>query len=610
MMFPPLLYLQNQSSPIILNVDATQAPMHIIHTDEMIPMHSGDQSLNFAQWIPGNHTPSGDIGALAGLHFYVNGTEIPWRRDLVDMYKFHFIMPSSGSVIEAKFDYLSPSSDAVLDTINWYETALFPNDQDLHRVIMQTNLTLPDGWKEGGTLDIDSQSANTIHFKPQSVSWLYDHPILTGKYLIEHPITDASSDDGEHAIDIVAESPDDLVISPEFATDLHNLVQQERAPFGNVGHYRKYHWLLTLTNGLGAFGVEHHECSDDRINEDTLTSGNGLHGFLAILLPHEFFHSWNGKFRRPIGLVNGGFTKPMEDDGLWVYEGLTEYYGEVMAARSGFWNEQQFMANMFSNYYSVIGPGRTWKPLQDTADFEANGGRGGGRQAAYGSFRRGSDYYAEGSLIWLETDVKIRQLTNGGKSLDDFLKLYAGESQGANGVVAMKPYKADEIYALLNKVTPYDWKGFLESRLNDKNPVPPLGGIENGGYKLTYSDGSQSGGSRRFGANFTTSIGLAVGAGGVISNEWVGSPAYNAGVGATMTIVTVNGQPYSADILRQAIIDNETTPSLIKLTLKQGKYTTEVTINYQGGLHIPAFEKDNSKPDIISNILAPRSDAK
>lgn len=599
------------SSPqITLNVDASQAPLHIVHTQETMKVTPGPFSVNFAQWIPGQHQPTGKIDALADLHFYVHGKEIPWRRDLVDLYQFHLNIPANAHHLYIKFDFLAPSSDEFLCVVNWYNFALFPSQGDLHQVIAKTTLKLPTGWKEAGSLDVASkdEDENEISFKPVSISWLFDHPVLTGKYLLKHPITAKNSNWGEHAIDIVADSPSDLKVSPELAKDLRHLVQQERTVFGNVGHYRKYHWLLTLSNRMGSFGVEHHECSDDRIFESALTSPFGVHGFLAILLPHEFFHSWNGKFRRPAGLVNDGFTKPMKDDGLWVYEGLTDYYGEVMAVRSGFWTEQNFMQNMFRSYTSVLGPGRLWKPLQDTADFEPyTGGPGlvGGQGGNYWrAERRGDDYYPEGDLLWLAVDVKIMQLTDGKKNLDDFLPLFAGGREGKNGVVAMKPYHMSELFADLNKVVHYDWKGYLETRLQRKTPQPPISGIINGGYKIVNSDGGKAAGG--FNAPLIYSLGISVGQDGKIFNEWIDSPAYKAGIGPAMSIVTVDGKTFTYALLKDAVVRAEKSPDPIVLTLRENNVMTTATIDYHGGLQIPHFVKDKSGPDLIKEILAPR----
>ena len=373
--------------------------------------------------------------------------------------------------------------------------------------------------------------------------------------------------------------------------------------FGDVGHYRKYHWLLTLSDNLGSFGVEHHECADDRVAENTFVDDDTAKRS-SLLLPHEFFHSRNGKARRPAGLVTGGYEKPMKDDLLWVYEGLTEYYGELLSARGGLISAQEWLEEMAANALSVSGPGRTWRPLQDTADsstflYVAGGGWGG--------WRRSTDFYQEGSLIWLEADVTIRRLTGGKKTLDDFCALFHGQAD--NGRVWVKAYGAVDVFDALNEVAPFDWKAFFEKRLKSKAAEPPLAGITDGGYRYVLTDAPNmftdpwalDGSLNAFG-----SLGIHVTADGLVDNAWPGLPAYAAGVSNGMKIVAVNGRRFSVDELKRALAGSKTVTTPMELIVENGGYFKTVKIDYHGGLRYPHLERVAGKEDGLTAIAAPR----
>jgi predicted metalloprotease with PDZ domain len=324
------------------------------------------------------------------------------------------------------------------------------------------------------------------------------------------------------------------------------------------------HWLLTLSDNLGQFGVEHHECADDRVAENTFVDDDAAKRS-SLLLPHEFFHSWNGKARRPAGLVNSGYEQPMKDDLLWVYEGLTEYYGELLAARSGLIAATEWFDELASDALTVGEPGRTWRPLRDTADsspflYLASPGWSG--------WRRSTDFYQEGALIWLEADVTIRRLTGGRKSLDDFCAMFHGQND--NGRVWMKPYDASDIYAALNAVAPFDWKAFFERRLSSTSSDVPTGGLEGGGYRLVYTDVPNmftDPWALNGGVNALGSIGLLVGTDGTVADAWPDRPAFQAGVSSGMKIIAVNGRRFSADELKRAIAGTAVPASSLEFIL-------------------------------------------
>ena len=442
--------------------------------------------------------------------------------------------------VTATYDYVVPtgggafgttaSTNAKIAVINWYTVGLYPMGENPDAITVTASLKRPAAGSTAARWTSHGLTGDTIHYAPTSLAMLNDHPVLLGEHFRSIVLWPAGSDVGEHVIDVVADSEWALQF-PQARIDAYKrIVLEERGVFGGVGHYRKYHWLLTLSDNLGSFGVEHHECADDRVAENTFVDDDAAKRS-SLLLPHEFFHSWNGKARRPAGLVNGGYEQPMKDDLLWVYEGLTNYYGELLSARAGLISAQEWIDEIAADAMAVSHPGRTWRPLQDTADsapflYTSGGGWSG--------WRRSTDFYAEGTLIWLEADVTIRQLTNGRKTLDDFCALFHGQND--NGKVWVKPYDADEVYRTLNTVAAYDWKGFFEKRLQSKSADLPLGGVENGGFKLVYTDAANmftDPWALDGGLNALGSLGIHVAADGTVDNASAGTAGICGGASRT-----------------------------------------------------------------------------
>lgn len=615
---------QAQNAPvahtaITLNVDATDAPLKILHATASMPVRAGRMSLFYPKWIPGEHMPSGPIQNLAGLHIFADGRELEWRRDLVEMNAFAFTVPAGASTLTARYDYTVPaaggafgslpSTNANIAVINWNSVALYPAGENPAEITVTTTLKAPAGWKHGGALDIASVDGQTIHYAPTSLELLIDHPVLLGEHFRSIVLWPASSPVGEHVLDVVAD--DDWALRfPDSRVEIYKrIVLEERAVFGGVGHYRKYHWLLTLSDNLGAFGVEHHESADDRVAENTFVDDDAAKRS-SLLLPHEFFHSWNGKARRPAGLVNGGYEQPMKGDLLWVYEGLTNYYGELLAARAGLISPAEWMEEIAADAMTLTAPGRTWAPLQDAADaapflYTAAGGWSGWRRQVPGGLPA---FYNEGTLIWLEADVTIRTLTNGKKSLDDFCALFHGQND--NGRVWMKPYDADEIYRTLNTVAPYDWKTFFETRLKSKSADIPLGGVEKGGFKLVYGEAPNiftdpwalDGGLNAFG-----SLGIHVAADGTVDEAWQNRPAFAAGISNGMKLVAVNGRRFSVDELQRALRDSKQATTPMEFIVDNSGYFKTVHVDYHGGVRYPHLERVSGARDVLTVIAGARA---
>jgi predicted metalloprotease with PDZ domain len=598
-------------APMTLVVDASEAPLKLIHARLTVPAAPGPLTLVYPKWLPGEHMPSGPIGNLVGLHFESGGTELEWRRDPVEMTAFHLTVPAGAPAVVARYDFVVPTAAAAFTTgpsanakccvLNWNTVLFVPQGSSPDELQIKASLTLPEGWKQGGSLAIESESGSEIYFAGTSLTMLVDHPVVLGEHYRRIDLWPATSEPGEHAIDAIADSAWALDFPPERIEAYKRLVREERAVFGGVGHYTKYHWLLTLSNDLGQFGLEHHECADDRVPEKAFVDDDEARRDYS-LLPHEFFHAWNGKTRRPAGLVTGGYEKPMQDELLWVYEGLTNYYGEVLGARAGLVSTEDWLETLAADAQSVAGPGRRWRPLQDTADsspflYTAGGGWDG--------YRRGTDFYAEGSLIWLDADVQIRRSTGGKKSLDDFCALFHGE--GDNGRVYVKPYTAEDVFAALAEIAPLDWKAFFEERLTAKGDALPLGGITAGGWEFVRDERPNDFAEPPGGAlDATGSLGLSVADDGTVSDAWPAYPGFEAGVAPGSKIIAVNGRRYSADELKRALRGSRTSREPITFILENGTYYSVVEVEYHGGERYPHLVRKDGTPDVLSAIVAPR----
>jgi predicted metalloprotease with PDZ domain len=428
-----------------------------------------------------------------------------------------------------------------------------------------------------------------------------DSPVISGRYYRAIQLTPGQNP--SHEIDIAADSAAALAMTPETQLQLHNLVTEAYALFG-VRHYRDYHFLLTLSDDVAHFGLEHHESSDDRTAERSLIDEAERVEF-ASLLPHEYVHSWNGKFRRPAGLATPDYQQPMKDDLLWVYEGLTEYLGEVLTARSGLQTPEQWredFAGLIAQYENR--PGRDWRPLQDTADaapflYDAT--------SDWSNWRRGTDFYEEGELLWMEVDETLRTITKDKKSIDDFCKIFHG---GEGGQPELKTYTFEDVVTTLNSVAPYDWAGFLRARLDGVATKTPNEAVEKSGWKLVYNEQPNTMMeiaeelARR--ASFSLTVGFTASDDGVVGDVIHGGPAYNVGIGPGMKIVAVNGAQFSPEAMRDAITAAKNTTTPLQLIVANGAQFRTYSVDYHGGLRYPHIERDESRPDYLGEITHPR----
>jgi predicted metalloprotease with PDZ domain len=594
-------------------LDATDAPRKILHAQLTIPATPGTLTLYYPKWIPGEHAPSGPAIDLAGLKFTANGQFLKWRRDLADNWTIHVEVPGGVQEVHASLDYLEASgSDQSLFSagasatqkmlvISWNQVLLYPKGWTADQLMYSASLRLPPGWKFGTPLLVALKSGDEIHFEPVSLYTLVDSPVISGEYLKVVPLNQGQNPPVE--MDIAADSAIALEPPPEVWENYSNLVKQAITLFGAT-HYRDYHFLFSLSDHVAHFGLEHHESNDSRSEERTLIDSE-IRALHAGLLPHEYVHSWNGKYRRPADLTTSDYEQTMQDDLLWVYEGLTEYLGDVLTARSGLRTPQQYRDELARSAAMLDHrPGRTWRNLQDTADAAALLYY---TSKEWDSWRRSVDYYDEGELDWLWADSIIRQRTGGKKSMDDFCKLFYG---GPSTPPTVKTYTFDDVVNTLNQIAPYDWRGFWNERLSSHGLGAPLGGIEGTGWKIVY-DESRSELMRAWEDDHRTvnaafSVGLLVKENGEVEDTIEGMDPAHAGIGPGMKIVAVNGRRFTPQVFRDALYVEKNSSQPLQLLVENADYFRTFSLDYHGGEKYPHLVRDESKADALSEIIRAR----
>jgi predicted metalloprotease with PDZ domain len=612
---PPIVAPVDTPYPgtISLLVDVTNITDRIFNVHETIPIKGRDITLLYPEWLPGTHSPSNPVAELAGLVITANGRRIPWTRDRVDMNAFHVEAPKEATALDINFQLLAPQDpkrsriSSKFADVTWNSTLLYPAGHFSRDIKFDTSIRLPEAWKFACSLDVKSQNGSLVEFKQTTLNTLIDSPLYAG---VNFKRLDLSTGpDNPVYLDVFADKPADLEITPEELQFHKNLVVEAQKLF-NSHHYDRYDILFSVSDIVSGKGLEHHQSSEDGSRANYFTDwGAGVSG--RALLPHEYTHSWNGKFRRPADLWTPNFNVPMRNDLLWVYEGLTDYYGNVLTARSGMRTPEQgrdVFAQIAASF--EISPGRTWRSLEDTTNGPIISAHGAFQQT-WSSWERSFDYYPESDLVWLDADTKIRELSDGKKSLDDFAKLFFGINNGSYVTVT---YTFDDLVKALNTVQPYDWPGFFRTRVFDVNPNVPENGFTQGGYRLVHNDNEpewfKKAESVR-GASFATSLGFSVkpdspnSPGGSLDQVGWDSLAFKAGITPDMQLQAVNDQKYTASGLHEAILAAEKSQDPIKLLLKRGDEFLTISLDYHGGMRYPHLERVETTPDRLDAILAP-----
>lgn len=591
---------------IKLDIDATDVNQAIFRVHETIPVaQAGHMVLLYPKWLPGNHAPRGPIEKLAGLKILAGGKLIPWTRDPVDVYAFHIDVPAGATQLDVQFQFLSataPSQGRIVmapDMLNlqWDSQSLYPAGYFTRQIPVQATVRYPDGWTATSALDA-THTGSTYSYEPTTYEILVDSPVIAGRYYKRYELTPRVN------LDVIGDKPEQVVAKPEMIDAHKRLVEQAVKLFG-AQHYDHYVFLLSLSDKMGGNGLEHHRSSEDGADPTYFTKWDEAL-YDRNLLPHEFTHSWDGKFRRGADLWTPDYRTPMRDSLLWVYEGQTQFWGYVLGARSGMLSKQDTLDAL-----AAIAAGldtrkaREWRDLLDTTNDPIISAR---RPKGWTSWQRSEDYYNEGLLVWLEVDSIIRAKTGGKKSIDDFARAFFGINDGDWGEVT---YTFDDVVKTLNGVTPYDWAGFLTKRLTETGTDhAPLNGFTNNGYRLVYTDQPtnwvKQGEKSRGAPDFSYSIGLAMGKNGAISGVLWGSPAFAKGLDVSDEVTAVNGKAYSGDALKEAIVAAKGTKEPIHLLVKSGDSYRNIDIDYHDGLRYPRLEKTGTGETGLDRLLAPK----
>lgn len=591
---------------ILLSVDATDLNQRVMRVRQTLPVRPGPLKLYLPRWIPGNHSPTGDPARLAGLKISARDKPLPWSRDPLDTHTFRVTVPSGVSTLDIEFQHLTPvarDSGRVVVTremlnVQWHPLILYPAGYEARSISVQASLRLPPEWGYGTALRAAGQEQGVVQFKPVSLETLVDSPVFAGRYFRRLELDPAV------ALNLVADRPEQLKASDAQIDAHRKLVQQADKLFG-ARHYAKYDFLLSLSDQMGGIGLEHHESSENGVstkyweNWDKAYAGRDL-------LAHEYVHSWNGKFRRPRDLTTPHYNTPMQNSLLWLYEGQTQYWGKVLAARSGLVSAELArgdLAQVAAAYEQMAG--RLWRNQQDTTNDPIMAGRRFVRD--WPNWQRSYDYYNEAALVWLDADTLIREKSGGQRSLDDFARGFFGVRDGELGPLT---YSFEDIVKALNEVQPHDWTRFLRDRLDTNAAPAPLDGLARGGWKLGYSEtpseslkAAEADGKYN---DFSHALGVRVDQDGRLVDVLWDSPAFRAGLSPAMSVVAVNWRAYKGDVLKDAIAANKDGRSPIELLLREGDAFRAVRIDYRGGLRYPVLERVTGTEDRLGPVLAPR----
>jgi predicted metalloprotease with PDZ domain len=591
-----------------LSIDATDLARGVFRVTEIIPVPAGEDemTLQLPQWLPGKHASRGAMNLIADVHFEVDGAKAAWTRDPVETYAFRIPLPRGAKIVTARFVYTSPlqtSEGRIVMTremlnLQWEAMSLYPAGYYVRQIAFAPSATFPEGWEVYTALDGMKRKGNAVGWDRVDYETLVDSPIFAGKH--------ARSWDLGHDVrlDVVADEPEQLDLSPEALATFRKLVDETLALYGGR-HFDHYDLLLALTDRMGGIGLEHQRSSENQYDPDAFTDWDNL-AWDRNVVPHELGHSWNGKYRRPAGMWTPDYRQPMQDNLLWMYEGQNQFWGWVLAARSGLQPADIVLGALANSagFYNRQ-PGRAWRSVEDTTFDPIVDAR---RPQPYRSLNRNEDYYSEGMLVWLEADQIIREGTGGARGLDDFARAFFGVNDGDLGQLT---YTFDDIVAALDAVYPYDWADFLDDRFRRPGRPAPLAGIEKAGYRLVWREEPNPYAKAReddaSSLSLAYSLGIALDKEGKISSPEWGSPAFEAGLVTGSQVIAVNGEAYSHDTMKQAVGAAMNDKDPIELLVRRGDRYLTVPVDYHGGLRYPWIEAASDGEQPLDRLLAPRT---
>lgn len=613
---------------IALAVDATDLAHRVLRVRQTVPVtQAGRLTLLYPRWLPGTHGPYGDVDRLAGLQVYAGDRRVPWQRDLVDPFAFHIDVPTGATELVLSFEHLTPTvrdqgrvtmSPALLG-VQWNQTVLYPAGHYASAIRVAASVKLPGGWQQASALrGSEGEPAQTgadgwVRFAPASLETMVDSPLFAGPN-VKRIELDPPGTARPVALNLLADEAKHLEAS-ERQIEAHKVLVQQADKLYGSRPWRHYDFLLALSDTFGGIGLEHHESSENGVRTNYFKDWDKAIR-ARTLLPHEYTHAWNGKFRRPVELWTPQYNVPMRNPQLWVYEGMTEYWGQVLTARSGLATAEQMRDSLAELAAQLdIRSGRAWRSLQDTT---TEGTLASQRDKIWRDWQRGTDYYSEAVLVWLDADTLIREKSSDTKSLDDFSRAFFGAAMkpNADGSPHSLTYSFDDVVKTLNTVQPHDWATFLRERLDSPGPGAPLAGLARSGWALKWVDtesefqksnegyGGPSGRERP--DHFLFSLGLQIASDGELEQVLWNSPAFQAGAVPGQKLVAVNLQVYQPERLAAAITANKTGQAPIQLLIKDGQQYKLMQVDWRGGLRYPRLQRVEGTPDRLSQIWTPR----
>jgi predicted metalloprotease with PDZ domain len=593
-----------------VNVDVTDLDRRIVHVKEHLTGIRGETVLLYPEWLPGDHAPTGTLDRFAGFRVSAGGNPVTWTRDSVDLWAFHVHAPKAATSLDLEFDYLSATSDKVgkaqlspdLIILEWNSVILYPAGYFSRQIPVSTTVEFPAGFKFATALEIEHEQGGEVSFKTADFETVVDSPIYAGRHFERFDL-DPDGKVGVH-LDVFADRAEMLGTQPEQIGAYRALVRQADLLYGSR-HYRHYDFLYSLSDSVEQNGLEHLQSSENGHDPEAFRDWE-KNSWERDLLAHEYTHSWNGKFRRPADLWTPNYNVPMQGSLLWVYEGQTQYWGWILAGRSGLWSKQQTLDEIayMAAFYDMQ-TGRRWRPLLDTTNDEAINPR---RPMPWRDFQRFEDYYNEGAMIWLDADTLIREKSAGKRSLDDFAKAFFGVNDGSTTILT---YTFDDVVKALNAIEPYDWAGFLNERVKSSGKPSFMDGVRRGGYKLVYTDSPNELEKIRDDArkrlNLTFSVGLEVEKkSGLITTVIWDSPAFKAHLIEGAKILAINGLEYSSDLFEDVLRAAKGGGAPIELITQTADHFAVVKLDYHEGLRYPHLERDTATPARLDDIIAPR----
>ena len=593
---------------IAVKVDATNLSQQIFRMQMAIPVRPGPLTLLYPQWAPGNHGPNIPLTQLAGLKFSAGGKPVAWTRDPVNVHAFHVTVPESATTLDAEYQFLSPldgsqgritMTDDILG-VQWPSVLLYPAGYHARRITVQPSVVFPAGWQFASALEVQEKRGDEVRFKPHDLDTLVDSPIFAGRYFKRIDLAPGAK--APVMLNVVADNPESLEAKPEQIALHRAMVEQALKLFGSH-HYKHYDFLFAISDEFGGIGREHHQSSENGVKLGYFTEWSKNEGGRE-LLPHEFVHSWNGKFRRPAGQDVPNFNTPLQNSLLWVYEGQTQFWGNVLAARSGLISmahARESLAASAARYDNT--QGRAWRAVQDTVNDPIINGR---RPIGWGNWQRSEDYYVEGMLIWLDVDTRIRELSGDKRSLNDFARAFFGVESGR---VDALHYSFEDVVAALNKVQKFDWAPFLRTRLEGHGPGAPLDGLARAGWKLVYTDtptdAVKAADDRNKLTDLSYSLGFSVRQDGSVTGVIWDGVGFRAGLAANTTIIAVNNKAYKGEVLKAAVKAAKDGKAPIELLVKKGNNLRTIALDYRDGLRYPRLERIAGTKDRLEDLFKP-----